>query len=1235
MRILLPHLIQENWQRGQRRGQFAAASLFADILGFTAVTEALMQHGQEGAESLANITRAIFEPLVQSVYEQGGLIPHTMGDAFMALFPEGSDSTATLHALAAALNIQQHMAANAAQATPYGTFNFVVKVGVAAGQVEWGIVSSSDQTRHAYYFKGPAVEDCTRAENQAKGGEIVLTRLAAGTCAACYLDSFGEYARLVETPPNLPMPQPIPIPALDPTLSTLFFPSTLLDPALRGEFRQMLTLFINLTGEVDHAQLSDVVHQVFDLQAQYGGYLNKIDFGDKGCTIVLFWGAPLSYESDLVRALSFALDLQAATHHLLRAGMTHRMGYAGFMGAATREDYTGYGRGVNLAARLMQSAPWGALWMDAETAQRAAKAFVVESLGARTFKGFAEPQAVYALKARQAMGAHFYSGTLLGRECELDQLREFVQPIFAGKFAGTLAVVGEIGVGKSRLVHEFAHQFKPPAGCSAPRWLLCQTDEILRLSLNPFRYLLRAYFEQTSTGREEENKARFAARFEALLATTPDPLRYELDRVRSFLGALVELYWPDSLYTQLEPRLRFENTLDALAALLQAESLRQPIVVQLEDLQWLDADSKQFLQYLGRVIANYPVAIIATSRERPAPDWFPPGTPQMTLELNTLPATTVSGYASAMLNAPVAPKLVDLLVQRAECNPFFMEQLLRYLQEQNLLTQTAEGLQPVASGVLLPTDVRTVLVARLDRLTQDVKQVVQTAAVLGREFEVRVLSQMLQGDPTLPGKLAHAEQQAIWLALTEIRYIFKHTLLRDTAYDMQLVEQRRKLHALALDALETVYADDLAPHYGELAYHAEHCQDMDKQRLYFRWAGEAAQAAFANAAAMDYYRRLLPLLDTNAAQAVILLRIATIQSRIGEYDQAISTQTQVLGLLACAVEPEAASVQIAAHLQMGKVSSRRGMMAEAKQQLETARAQAKAMGDRSGTAEALGQLGLISLWQGSFHRALEYLGESLPIARALNNKAATIFTLRQLGNVFNCLGRYDEALAYLDESLELARLSSDQESVASALCSLGSNATARGEYDTALRCLEEAVAITQAMGDRYSTANYTTDLCNAYYQRGDYATVQQLAKESLALAHSIGSDQLVAWALAYLGLASVELRQTATAKACLDESLRLCQVTSDVPRLMLNLVAYARLHTQAGQDARAAELLGLVLAHPSAQADTQREANKALKALRGVSTLSALELDVALAHGRTWQLEAAVQQLMEKGEDVV
>jgi predicted ATPase len=291
--------------------------------------------------------------------------------------------------------------------------------------------------------------------------------------------------------------------------------------------------------------------------------------------------------------------------------------------------------------------------------------------------------------------------------------------------------------------------------------------------------MLRSYFEQTSTGREEENKARFTARFEALLATTPDPLRHELDRVRSFLGALVELYWPDSLYIQLEPRLRFENTLDALATLLRAESMRQPSVVQLEDLQWLDADSKHLLQYLGRVIANDPVAIIATSRERPAPDWFPPGIPQTTLDLNVLPATTVGAYASAVLNAPVAPELVDLLVQRAECNPFFMEQLLRYLQEQNLLAQTTEGWLPISSGMLLPTDVRTVLVARLDRLTQDVKQVVQTAAVLGREFEVRVLSQMLQGDPALPGKLARGASCTRWRSMRWKRCmptISRHTM---------------------------------------------------------------------------------------------------------------------------------------------------------------------------------------------------------------------------------------------------------------------------------------------------------------------------------------------------------------------------------------------------------------------------------------------------------------------------
>jgi class 3 adenylate cyclase len=416
-----------------------------------------------------------------------------------------------------------------------------------------------------------------------------------------------------------------------------------------GEFRQVAPVFISF-NEPNLERLNAFVSTTMQLAADYGGYFNKLDFGDKGGVILVLFGAPLAHENDLGRAADFLLVLQQAVNAspllnpagrpgVLRPGFQWRVGlsrgtvFAGMVGGAQRGEYTAIGTVVNLAARLMQSAPWGSIWLDEATAQRLQRTFTIDLVGTRNFKGFTEAHHVYCMKGRRVAAEDsrrgVYSGKLRGREVEFAQLQAFVQPVLKGQFGGVLVVTGEAGIGKSRLVHEFAWWLKEnlPAE-QAPLWVLAQTDEVLRQSLNPFRYALREYFSQSATLSEAENKLRFAARLDALAAETADPtLRQELERTRPFLGALLDLYWPGSLYDQLEPKLRFENTLVALTTLLCAESLRQPVIIFLEDLQWLDDDSRYFLLHFSRAMSaderiQYPILLLSAARELQEEEWF-------------------------------------------------------------------------------------------------------------------------------------------------------------------------------------------------------------------------------------------------------------------------------------------------------------------------------------------------------------------------------------------------------------------------------------------------------------------------------------------------------------------------------------------------------------------------------------------------------------------------------------
>lgn len=1178
MRHLLPGFILENLQAGRYRGEFAAASLFIDLSGYTATTEALMLHGQAGAETIGELIRGLFHPLIQSVFDYHGFIAQSAGDAFTAIFPHPAHSSpcdTQQLALAAAIVIQHHFQTHAHQTTPFGDFTFAVKVGVGYGTVEWGILSSLDNTRHTYYVKGSAIQECTEAEQLAEGGEIILSPTVLAELSATEFTGdrlAGGFGRLrhLATIPQLPPAAASPT-SPDLTLAATFFPPDLLTSPVSGEFRQVLSLFINLPGNPDHDELSAIMAVVFQLQEKYGGYLEGVDFGDKGCTMLLLWGAPISYENDLLRGINFALELRDTIS--LRAGITYRLARAGFLGAALWQSYTSYGRGVNLAARLMTAAAPGDIWLDEETARRVATQFAIQFHGHYQLKGFAEPQPAHRLLGRQAVSLSipFYQQMLVGRETEIAQLSTFVEPIFRGQFAGFIMVIGEAGVGKSRLLHEFgqqlAGQHTPP-----PAIFLCQTDEIIRASLNPFRYWLRQTFAQVTTDPEAHNKTRFIARLENVMQATPDEtLRQELSRTRSVLGALLDLRWPDSLYEQLEPKLRLENMFTALVALLRAESLRQPIIIQIEDVQWLDTESVQFLRRLSRAAQGYPIALLGSSREPVPADWLDAAAPQHTLTLNALPNSAIHALAQEITGANPAPDLITLLAERGQGNPFFIEQILRYGLEQGQLSQTPIGLTFTATEIGLPTDVRAILTARLDRLTQEVRQVVQTAAVLGREFEVQILTYMLKAEHfRLPADafIREAERQAIWSLLAELRYLFKHALMRDTAYDMQLLSRRQLLHALALEAVETTYAADLSPHVAILAYHAEHSQNPEKQRIYDSLAGEAAAAAFQNQAAITYFTRVLPLLTEISAQVDIRLKLGAVWRRVGRWPEAGQVFQEALTLAEGAGD---AAAMAQCQQQLGDLWRDRGHFDQALTWLQQALATWEQRGRDLELSQTLVEIGITYWRRGDYAAAQQTLERCFTLATAIDNWRTAALALNSLGNLAYAQGDLFAARTLYEESLEIRRAHNDDMGISGILNNLGVIASAEGDYARAWTLHQESLHIKRVKGDLRAVASSLTNLSVAAANQNDIPTAWQLCQESLDLRREMGDRQGMAMCLNNLGILALGQGDEASAQKYHEDSLALKQTIGDKPGIADSYLNLGLVAAHRGEYAAAAD----------------------------------------------------------------
>lgn len=1249
MHTLISSFILEAYIRRQFEGRFAAASLSLDVAGFTALTEALAEHGQAGSEALAAVMSTLFEPLVQSVYAQEGFITHFAGDGFTALFP-GPEALAGRRALAAGRAIRQHLRTQPHCVTPHGTFPLGARVGIAQGDVMWGILPGSDGAPHAWYFSGPAMVDCIRAQQQAGRGEVVVSATVKNRIAA---EKSGGY-------PSRSRPALTKNQAMLADAAANFLPPTIGQLTNRGEFRNAVAVFLAVQGIYDRQALAAFMEVVFERQRRYGGYLSSLEWSNDSCTALLFWGAPTAHEGDAEQALNFALDVQTQARRPIRAGITYRVTYAGRVGAAQRADYVCYGQGTNLAARMLNAASWGEIWLDEAIARRVAAparaattSFMIEPIGTRTFKGFATAQPVYALRGRQAiaMPARFV-GRLIGRQRELAQLTAAIEPLFAGKPAGIITLLGEAGIGKTRLLHELRQQL------AAVTWFACPADEIRHYSLDPFRQLLRAYCAQSAAGDAQanmENERRFMGKLSALLAATRDPdLRADLERGLPFLAALTDLPWPGSPYEQVDPKARFDNTLAALQAFLLAESRLRPAVLALEDAHWLDADSVQFLRTLSHNLGDAPLAILLVSREPLAVTGFAAGLPRHLLQLAPLTAAELGELAQAHLHTPVAPRLLELLQARTEGNPFFAEQMLRHLQERDLLATDAAGVIPAAGATSLPADVRGVLIARVDQLAEPVRDVVQCAAVLGRTFETAVLAQFAPAGAPLDLRLAAATDAGIWAPLDSARYQFQHALLRDAVYDMQLRGRLRHLHETAADALAHIHSASPPPYYGDLAYHYGQAGNTAQECYYARLAGERAAAQFANAEAVTYLSRALALTaenetaaryalllarmlvydlqGTRAAQQADLIALAALAERLnddakraavavqaaryayltGDYRTAVSAAAR-----AAALVPGDSETATRAHLVWGQAHSWLGDYPAARVHLTEALTAAQTTGLTTVQTHCWLNLGIVSYSETDFVRAHVEITEALRLSRACGDRRIEGMALGTLGSIAYDQGDYSDAKPWYQQALDICREIGDRPNQGVSLGNLGNIALYQGDYSAAQRYAEETLVVCREVGNRYGEVVVYHQLGQIARNLGDHAAARAFYEQSLQLARAIEGQGEAGDALASLGLLCHHVGDN-------HEAERFCREALDAVEELGEQHVRTNALTNLGHALAAlGDLAGAAAAHRDALT-ARRAAGEKTRALENLAGLG----EIALLGGDLVQAQQHVEEIL-------
>src|SRR5215468_901662 len=667
-------------------------------------------------------------------------------------------------------------------------------------------------------------------------------------------------------------------------------------PSLEGERKQVTVLFADIRDSMklienrdpEEAQkiIDPVLHLMMDAVHRYEGTVNQV-LGDG---IMALFGAPLAHEDHALRACYAALAMQEETRrHRRKLGQSEESGLQISIGLNSGEvvvrsidndlniDYSALGQTTHLAARMQELAAGGTTLITARTLRQVEGFVQVKSVGMVQAKGVSQPieafEVVAATMARTRVQAAAIRGLtpLVGRRTEMEVFSKLVEEAASGK-GQILAMVGEPGMGKSRLVHEFTrHQLRPA-------WLVLEGASVSYGKATPYFPLiemLRRYFQIADGEGSDDIREQVVMHILEL----DNMLKDAIPPILSLLGALAEVSSPapwtqfkelvdaTERYLGMDPQQRRRYTFDAIKRVLIRESQRQPLLVVFEDLHWIDSETQAFLDSLIESLPMARIILLVDYRPEYSHSW---GDKSYYTQIRVDPLQPASAEELLQYllgsNKDLAP-LKELLMHRTEGNPFFAEESVRSLVETGVLVGEKGAYRPGlrTDEIRIPSTVQSVVADRIDRLAMEEKRILQTAAVIGVIVPFSLL-QAVAGieDEDLRRHLAHlhtAEFLYETNLFPELEYSFKHAITSEVAYGELIRARRATLHSQILKAMEEMERNVSHDHLEKLAHHAFQGELWDKAVTYLRDAGATKRCRSAYRGAVIYFDQALASLD--------------------------------------------------------------------------------------------------------------------------------------------------------------------------------------------------------------------------------------------------------------------------------------------------------------------------------------------------------------------------------------
>ena len=1161
------------------------AALFADVSGFTPLTEALVrEYGpQRGAEEItANLNR-VYDALITEIHNRGGSVITFSGDAITCWFQDDDGTRCVAAGLAMQTAMEQ---VSKIRVSVSETVILSIKIAITLGIVRRFQVGDPD-----HYFidviAGSSLNRLADIEKHTARGQVLMdvdSAQALGKAVDIKPVSLdGKDYAIVQSLTKEVAPQPWPALA----------PNALTDEQVRpwvipvvyhrlsaghgeylSELRNAVPLFckfdgINYDDDAEAgAKLDAYVRWVQNVAGRYGGELLSVTIGDKGSYLYVNFGALVAHDDDILRALAVAMELRRTPENLdfiqnIQIGVSTGRIRAGTYGSDAQRIYGAIGDETNVAARLMQYAKPGQIVVNQRVAKVSQHRYEFHELGKISIKGKEEGLELFELGGLRTEDVHVGGvstserrhSKMVGREQERAQLRAALERVANEKLGGTILIQGEAGIGKSRLVQDLTDQ----AALTGVAELIGAGDAIEQTTLYfAWRSIFAHLFGLHMLPADVDERRAHVLGWLDSHATDSD-----LSKRAALLSMVLPFDIPDNEVTGiLGGHERAEATRELLTQILELAAKQSPLMVVIEDAHWLDSSSWALVQ---RVSANAPslLFVLATRPmgEPLLPEFAAVSTAPTTthLAIGPLPGSDVMLLLRERLQVDAIPEaVVDFIRTKSEGNPFFSEELLYALRYTGVLVIqdhkcTLAPKAPALNELNFPDTVEGVVTSRIDRLTPSQQLAIKVASVIGRVFAYRVLSQVhpasdeaLKLDTDL-NTISRLDLTPLDTPDPELRYVFKHIITQEVSYGLLLFAQRQRLHRAVGEWYEKNFAADLSPYYPLLAHHWTRTiqappiepDAMQKAIDYSFKAGEQALRNDALMEALGHFTKALELIKTLPESPM----------RDG-----MELGAQVLRAVPLMLTRGWANPEVGAAY-------------------ERAREITRTLGETPQMFLALVGVFTYYLVRGNFAQAME-LGEvNLSVAQKSGDPELILEASQDIGAAHFYMGQLEESqphLArvgelYVPEKHHYHVFAYGRDPLAVAVQHESLAYWYLGFPDKALERSDFGMRLTEQWHHPFSRAWVLISRCFTMHLRGDVQGMQAAAQEAIGLAVAQGFPNWLAQGLVHLGWTIAAQGDTEQGLAKIREGLGIWRMTGAVLATPMFLYLLADAHARAGQ----------------------------------------------------------------------